>query len=361
MNKKSFFLLFLLPAVWFVCLFSSTAFGAEQEDSSIAANGQVILVFRDEDGKSIKDDVILSGKLQTTFKIDVPQIAEYEFLKSDSELEGTFSMGTQAITLTYKNKNITKGSVSVNFVDEEGNKLKDEKIYSGRLGSDYKINSSDISGYELINTLGTTEGKYSETSQKLQFIYRKIKPLDASITAVYVDEDGNKLKDDIIYSGKSGNTYKIEPEKIAGYELKETKGNKEGIFNETLQTVTFIYKKSEVATGIVTIIYVDENGNKLRTNDIYSGKVGEGYKLEARKITGYQLKEVKGSLEGKYSDVGQMMTLVYKKETAATKSTSKDASLPKTGEHKQNAIISILGVFLLGSVLYLYIRNKPVK
>lgn len=67
-----------------------------------------------------------------------------------------------------------------------------------------------------------------------------------SVTAKYVDIEGNTISDDVITSGNIGDDYTTEQKDIDGYTFNEVQGNPSGQFTEQPQTVTYIYTKNNV-------------------------------------------------------------------------------------------------------------------
>ncbi|MDE6476438.1 MAG: MucBP domain-containing protein, partial [Erysipelotrichaceae bacterium] len=80
------------------------------------------------------------------------------------------------------------------------------------------------------------------------------------VTVKYEDEDGNKLADDVILSGKMGEKVITEEKVFANYELKEVIPDGEVFFTDVPQTITYVYQKQQGAD--VTVKYEDEDGNK---------------------------------------------------------------------------------------------------
>ncbi|MFG5423237.1 MucBP domain-containing protein [Enterococcus faecalis] len=196
----------------------------------------------------------------------------------------------------------------------------------------------------------------------------------ADVTVNYIDTDGNELKPSQKISGNIGESfdattpdYRLE---IEGYTLKEVRGNPTGKFTDQPQTVTYVYVKNPVKAAEVTAKYVDTEGNKISDEVVKTGNIGDDYTTEQKAIDGYTFKEVRGNPTGKYTDQAQTVTYVYMKykiypdSKADNKLDHKDKTnnketysssqhtLPKTGENKRLALISIgVGSVLLVLVL----------
>lgn len=70
----------------------------------------------------------------------------------------------------------------------------------------------------------------------------------------------------------------------------------------------------------VTVKYQDEEGETLADTVTLTGKVGETYSSEQKKITGYNFKEVRGNPKGQFTAEAQTVTYVYT-QAASKKST----------------------------------------
>ena len=152
----------------------------------------------------------------------------------------------------------------------------------------------------------------------------------ATITAHYQDENGNKLADDKSFTGTYGTNYEFKQD-ILGYTLIATRGKVSGTIGKDLDDVTFVYKKNDSGSngsgsnghgtnsGIndnntiarVEVHYQDENDNEIAPSKILTGVVGEGYITKALAITGYTLKLRPVNATGFFSSQPQTVTYVY--------------------------------------------------
>lgn len=135
----------------------------------------------------------------------------------------------------------------------------------------------------------------------------------------------------------------------------------------SISSGTYLHRFSinhQEAAADVTVNYIDTDGNELKPSQKISGNIGESfdattpdYSLE---IDGYTFKEVRGNPTGKFTDQPQTVTYVYMKDkiNPGPKSDNKhnhkktysssQYTLPKTGENKRLALISIgIGTVLL--------------
>ncbi|OTN88921.1 hypothetical protein A5819_001413 [Enterococcus sp. 7E2_DIV0204] len=194
----------------------------------------------------------------------------------------------------------------------------------------------------------------------------------AKVVAKYVDNKGNVISGDVVLTDNVGEKYTTEQKKIVGYTFKEVQGNASGIFTDQEQTVTYVYTKNSVAGGTVTTRYVDESGNPISENTVFTGNIGESYTTEQKIIADYTFKEVQGNPTGTFTEEEQTINYVYKenkKETNNTtgpsdndqlpkkNETSNQKMLPKTGE-KENRLLIIVGILLSSSLLLVFFYGK---
>lgn len=78
--------------------------------------------------------------------------------------EGTFSI---------KAAHDDKGTLIINYVDSDGNKLTEEIITEGKVGEKYTTEKKDFEGYTFITVEGEPEGIYTEETINVTYYYDK--------------------------------------------------------------------------------------------------------------------------------------------------------------------------------------------
>lgn len=136
--------------------------------------------------------------------------------------------------------------------------------------NDYNINSytNYLDGYNLMNKkLKNTyisknskkliytfnlsrQNKLDDYTLKLNLSYNKNNE-NGKVIIYYIDELGEFLKDRVIISNKIGTSYTTNKLDIEGYELKEIKGNQEGIYSKDVKEVYYIYELKDNNTLLV--------------------------------------------------------------------------------------------------------------
>ncbi|NSU16079.1 MucBP domain-containing protein [Enterococcus faecalis] len=218
---------------------------------------------------------------------------------------------------TYSNDNkpfVKEGQVIVKYKDSNGDTLSKDIILKGNIGDSYAAEQKSFEGYTFKNVIGNTSGSFTEAPQTVTFIFEKSPIPTSTVTASYQDTDGNKLSEDITLTGAIGDSYTADKKIFEGYTFKNVIGNISGKFEETPQTVTFIFEKSPIPTSTVTVSYQDTDGNKLSEDIILTGTVGDSYTADQKIFEGYTFDSVQGSSTGTYLNESQTVVFIYKKE-----------------------------------------------
>ncbi|HDU1262130.1 TPA: MucBP domain-containing protein, partial [Listeria monocytogenes] len=173
---------------------------------------------------------------------------------------------------------------------------------------------------------------------------------------------------------------------IDGYTLKETPGNATGQFSETLQNVTYIYEKTAVQNGTVTVKYQDESGKTLAKDTVLTGEVNNTYQTKSKDIAGYKLQKVEGNESGTFSTTPATVTYIYEKiansdntntngemtdnttlstndtviSSEATKKVDKNTSniLPTTGDSKDALFFALGSLLTLLSTSFFFFKRS---
>ncbi|WP_368256876.1 MucBP domain-containing protein [Enterococcus innesii] len=141
----------------------------------------------------------------------------------------------------------------------------------------------------------------------------------------YLDSQGQEIHEMQTLTGTIGEPYDASTEDYKltfdGYTLDESQlpENSKGVFNETAQTVTYIYTKNPVPAADVTVEYVDTEGKEIHPSQKISGNIGDSYDASTENyqltIDGYTLDEsqLPENTTGVFSETVQTVTYVYTK------------------------------------------------
>lgn len=198
-----------------------------------------------------------------------------------------------------------------------------------------------------------SKGIFSETAETVAYIYIKNPVPAADVTVEYVDTEGKEIHSSQAISGNVGDPYDASTEKyqliIDGYTLDQSQlpENNKGVFEETAQTVTYIYTKNPLSAADVTVEYVDTEGKEIHPPQIITGNVGDSYDASTEKyqltIDGYILdgSQLPQNAKGTFGKQEATVTYVYTKENVATVDSSdkkeKDPTATVTSKKSNSA------------------------
>ncbi|HFI0163415.1 TPA: MucBP domain-containing protein [Streptococcus suis] len=253
--------------------------------------------------------------------------------EGDAPKDGKVIEGEQTITYEYKEvketPEVKSGNVNVNYVDTEGNVIKDKvaDVVNEPAGTDYDTVvdnkpttiTKDGKTYKLVpsgsykvgvvgsnnNLIEVGNGKAKGTdpvtgdvvadeTKEITYVYQLV---TGSVVARYViegtedeiaDDKSVKPKDtpvDEVYGDTPPTTITKDGKKYILVRTREKEGDapKDGKVIEGEQTITYEYKEvketPEVKSGNVVITYVDTKGNPLKSEvkDTTDGEVGSEY------------------------------------------------------------------------------------
>jgi len=132
------------------------------------------------------DDSSWTEASSTTFKEVVnPHIDNYKVISSNDILGGLTEISAQQVSSTSKDLDFTvvyapeTSTLTVNYVDTEGNKIAPSITSTGNVGDEYRTASSSAipDGYVLLYTPGNANGTYIEgTTPDVTYVYQKVVP-----------------------------------------------------------------------------------------------------------------------------------------------------------------------------------------
>lgn len=108
--------------------------------------------------------------------------------------------------------------VTLEFTDDEGNTLDTEEI-TGNPGDEYTVDPPDIDGYETPSEPVT--GTFGEEDSNVPVVYEQDAVEGGSVTAEYVDQDGNPIAENEVVTGNVDESYDTDAKEIDGYTLKD--------------------------------------------------------------------------------------------------------------------------------------------
>ena len=157
-------------------------------------------------------------------------------------------------------------SITVQYLDTEGNILADAAVQSVQKGSEYNVadlTEKSIEGYTIQEIRGDAVQGTADTDKVIQVIYTV---QECSIVVAYVDRNGNTIADPYVETVSYGNSYDVKREtikKIWGYRQAETAGDEiKGVAKGDVNITVVYDKEKNIVTEIVHTV-IDTVGNWL--------------------------------------------------------------------------------------------------
>ena len=272
------------------------------------------------DNSDLSTPTVLDGtrKLGLPYTTTPETYSDFEIATVPSNATGTFVSGSQSVTYLYKRKQ--SGGVTVNYLDNHGNRIETPDNITGtdNVGLPYTTTPKNIPNYTLITVPNNANGTFTVSPITVNYIYKR---QDAgNVVIEHVDEDGNVPLDTpevLDGSERMGESYTSSSKSFDNYDLVSVPSNANGTFISGTQTVTYVYRRRDA--GNVIAYYVDSYRRRLDTDEIQDGrgKLGLPYTTLAKDILGYQLQSVQGNETGIFTTGLKEITYIYIKDPSA--------------------------------------------
>ncbi len=197
--------------------------------------GKLVVNYVDEAGNALINPLVNEEVVGTRYKTIQKEFKDYEFVRVDGNVEGSYEDGIITVVYNYTKK---IGNLIVRYVDEDGKDIIDAISSSEKVGTNYKTIQKEFDDYEFVEVKGNTTGEYTAETTEVIYIYNK---KSGKLVVKYVDENGNELADTITTTEKVGTTYKTTSKEIKDYELLKVEGNETGSYINGTITVTYVY------------------------------------------------------------------------------------------------------------------------
>ena len=290
----------------------------DDHETQIDIKGKVIVKYVDiETKEEITEGKETEEKVGKEYKTEEKKIANYTYEEDTGNTEGNFVEG--AIEVIYYYRKNPSGGVTVKYVDEDGNEIKEKEEQTGKVGDLYETEQKEIEDYEFVEVTGDEpKGEMTEKPKEVIYHYKKIR---GKVIVSYLEKGTDKeLSTKDTMEGKIGEDYKTTRKVIEGYRKADPEPeNKEGTIRKIVETnntiyVTYYYER--IPSGNVITKYVDiDTGEELAEGSKTSGYVGDGYTTEEKTIEYYEyLKEKEpNNKNGTYAQEDKIVTYYYRK------------------------------------------------
>ena len=223
----------------------------------VRTSGGVIVNHLDiKTNKQLLDETKEEGYEGDPYETHEENISGYDLVKDQYPENAKGTMTTETIRVIYYY--IKKTEVNVKYVDSEtGEEIDVPTNIPGHEGDDYKTETKDVPGYDLVEEPENKDG--TMTANPIDVIYYYRRP--AKVIVNYYDPDTKeKLADEIEITGHQNDEYTTEQKDIKYYEIKEVPENKDG---KMVVKVTKDEKGKEI---VEDTIYVNYYYRKLTFN-----------------------------------------------------------------------------------------------
>ena len=144
------------------------------------------------------------------------------------------------------------GTITVHYVDEDGNAIADPTTISGKAGEEYNVNTKAIDGYTysgLQQGSAQLSGTIVEGNTDVVLVYTKneVPVITGTVTVHYIDKDGNVIAEQVVLTGDAGTEYAVLTKTIDGYTyvgLADGSSPLTGTYGEGNIDVTLVYSKN---------------------------------------------------------------------------------------------------------------------
>lgn len=262
----------------------------------------LVVKYVDTIKNEVLDSIEYTGNEGDKITLEKKELEGYTLVDSPNTEEITLTPELQEILFYYK-KNVKTEVIGVDANSNE-ELYKDE--VSGLEGDEYTSSAKELEGYSLVEKPENETITMDRDTIKIIYKYKKI---SGGLVIRYVDDySGDTIEEEKI-NGLEGDNYLIEPKEFEKYDFKEVEGSSIGQLTVEPIEVVFHYEKK---TGIVEIIYIDENGNEL-LSDTLEDKVDNKYSIDPKEIQNYRIKEYPTNSQGIYKVNKQIVTYVMEK------------------------------------------------
>ena len=290
------------------------------------------------DGTPTKEEK--TGYVGEDYKTEPKDLPEYDLIEEELPKNSEGKITKEEIEVKYYYIQKSAGVTENHYDIKTGEKLVEEKKYTGHVGDKYETSSKVIEGYELIKVekdnvevkdKSNIKGEMTAKEIKADYYYIK----KTNVTVKYVDKLTKKeIEDPTNIPGVEGDEYTTEPKEIPGYDRikEEDPDNKEGKMTKEPIEVVYYYKKK----ATVEVRYLDEETEEdIQPSENITGYVKDDYKTEKKNIKNYNFVRSTDNTEGKMGEEKIVVKYIYKKKTFNLKAEKKIASVIINGVEKK--------------------------
>ncbi|UXC63994.1 MucBP domain-containing protein [Ligilactobacillus agilis] len=343
---------------------------AKNPETPEVEKGSVDVVYVDEQGNVLPGGELASIKKDApvgeSYTTDQKTFEGYTFNRmgtGSADAEGKVTEGVQHVVYVYtKNPEVTRGTVTVTYVDKNGNPLPGGEKTTVKndvpVREDYTTEEKTFDGYHFVGmdkNSNPFEGKVTEGTKNVIYVYEKDPVKKGSVDVKYVTVDGEVLSDTtpVVTDVEVGTDYSTLQLDFNGYKfvkMAEGSAQANGQVVEGNQHVVYVYTRlintlpskdeetptpTEAKKGSVDVKYVTTDGTVLQdvTSVKENAEVGTNYETTALEFAGYKLVGVakdSDSTSGQVTEGAKHVVYVYEKVTPVLTDKHEDKETPST-------------------------------
>ena len=222
--------------------------------------------------------------------------------------------GNKTITFNYTKNTVapTKYTVTVKYVDIAGKEIEKATTASVEKGKSYTATAKSIAGYTAKTP--TSQKITVNGNQTVTFKYTKNATPGTKyiVTVKYVDKNGKNIRPASRQTVEEGKTFTAEAQEIPDYTVQ---GNGSQVIKSVNkdETIIFVYTSNSIVEYKITVKYVDEGGNSIKTATTHTIGYGEQFSMTAPTITGYTVKAADKTKDIASVSKNETVTFTYTK------------------------------------------------
>ena len=149
----------------------------------------ITVKYVDEEDNELATSEILNGKVGLPYQSTAKSITGWTLKETPANASGTFTDQPQTVTYVYERTEAA--SVTVKYVDEEGNELATSETLNGKIGLPYQSTVKSIAGWTLKETPANANGTLTDEVQTVTYVYKKAKSNHPIVPPNNIDKGDN--------------------------------------------------------------------------------------------------------------------------------------------------------------------------
>ena len=231
-----------------------------------------------------------TGKIDEEYTTRPKDIDGYTYVEDSGNTQGWLTVEPTVVIYYY----LQQTKATVQHIDKLTGEILEQSTEEGLVGDEFVTDSKDFEGYILVEEPPEKTVLMTKDEIVLKYYYIHVA---GGVIEKHIDIHSGAILYNASYEGKEGDPYKIDSREFEGYDLVEDRlpTNAEGTM--TREPIEVIYYYSYRTK--VTAQYIDKiTGEKLTTDEVQNGHVGDPYTTETKEFDGYELVAVPDNKSG---------------------------------------------------------------